>query len=117
MRRGWVLWVLLLAGCTVGPPPDPRAPFLPLVGQPEAALIAKLGVPTRTYTLGATTYLAYDSRRVDVVPGYWGPGWGPWWGGPGGYWPPQAIRRGCEVDFSVVGGVVKSVRVVGGPCD
>lgn len=118
MRRVALLLPGLLAACTVGPPPDPRARFLPLIGQPESALIAKLGVPTRSFTSGATTTLAYDSRRVDVVPGYYGPGlWNPWGFGPGPYWPPQAYRRGCEVDFAVVASVVKSVRVIGGPCD
>ncbi|HUB13820.1 MAG TPA: hypothetical protein VMB34_17870 [Acetobacteraceae bacterium] len=89
------------------------------VGQPEKELVEKLGVPNRSYTTGASKFLAYDESKVALIPPVppaYGPG--PWWfngwydGGP----PPEAVKLQCETTFEVTDGVVKSYTLRGNAC-
>jgi len=82
-----------------------------LVGQPEQALLQTMGVPTRSYDADGTKYLAYDERRVDLIPGV--PGVGIWHAGG---IPPQEIERWCETTFQVAQGVVRSFTLRGNAC-
>ncbi len=109
-------FALTLASC-VDPGAQRRAFLASLIGQPEAVAVQTLGVPTRTYQAGGTKFLAYDQRRVDVLPGgpfYGGYGYG--WGGYYGGFPPAVIERGCEMTLEVVGGTVRSWSLRGTVC-
>jgi hypothetical protein len=82
-----------------------------LVGQSELALLQTMGVPTRSYDADGVKYLAYDERRIDVIPGT--PGVGVW---RAGAMPPQPIERWCETTFQVAQGVVRSFTLRGNAC-
>jgi hypothetical protein len=90
-----------------------EARLQPLVGRPVSDLIQQLGVPSRTFKADGVDYLAYDERRVEILPGAWG---GPWWFG---YWnglPPEVVQWQCETTFAVSGGVVRSFSLHGNAC-
>jgi hypothetical protein len=92
-----------------------QARLAPLVGQPEAVLIQQFGVPSRTYETGGVKYLAYDERRVDIMPGF--PSYSPFYTGwYGGGFPPQVIDLRCETTFEIAGGAVKSFTLRGNAC-
>jgi hypothetical protein len=82
-----------------------------LVGQPEQTLLQTMGVPTRSYDADGTRFLAYDERRVDIIPG--APGVGVW---SAGAVPPQRIERWCETTFQVAQAVVQSFTLRGNAC-
>jgi hypothetical protein len=82
-----------------------------LVGQPEQTLLLAMGVPTRSYEADGTKFLAYDERRVDIIPGT--PGIGFW---NAGAIPPQPIERWCETTFQVADGSVRSYTLRGNSC-
>ncbi|MGH7118873.1 MAG: hypothetical protein ACREFP_07775 [Acetobacteraceae bacterium] len=96
-----------------------RAHLTSLIGESEIDLVRQMGVPTRTFTLHSEKFLAYDDRRLEFVPGFyggtpwWGPGWGPWGLGPS---PPLVIARGCETTFEIQGGKVASFSLRGPDC-
>jgi hypothetical protein len=83
----------------------------PLVGQPEQTLLLSMGVPTRSYDTDGAKFLAYDERRLDIIPGT--PGVGIW---RAGAIPPQPIERWCETTFQVVQGTVRSFTLRGNAC-
>jgi hypothetical protein len=115
MRRA-VLFVLLglLAACadTLA---ARQAYLSKFVGQPETAVVQAMGVPNRTIETGGIRFLAYDERRVDVVPGM--PGYGPWFNGwYGGGFPPQVVERKCETTFEIADGSVRAFTLRGNAC-
>ena len=121
MRRFVVLSLIsALAGC--GPSLQERAAAMNrFVGQPEAVLVQQMGVPFRTYEAGGVKFLAYDERRTDYAPGYYGGGpWGGYYPGWYGYgyatFPPAAVVRVCETTFEIVGGVVQRMSLRGNAC-
>ena len=123
MRRVIVIGLLLLLGACANQAPQQRRAFIAsLVGKSELDLVRQLGVPTRTFTVDGEKFLAYDDRRVEVLPGYYGapwggPGWGPWgWGWGGGWGPPIVLARGCEITFDIREGKVASFTLVGPDC-
>ncbi|MBC7800532.1 MAG: hypothetical protein H7Z10_07910 [Gemmatimonadaceae bacterium] len=119
----WIVLAALLSGCAPG---FDRPAFLTtFVGQPEAEVVRRLGVPSRTYETGSKeaggrTFLAYSDRRIDIVPGgpffggfgYFGGGYGRYGGG----FPSQVIERGCETTFEVADGRVLSWSLRGNAC-
>lgn len=116
--RKIVLLALALAAC-VNYGAQRRAFLTSLIGQPEAAAVQALGVPTRTYETGGVKFLAYDERRLDVIPG--GPffgGYGVWGAGFGGFYdfPTEVIERGCETTLEVANGRVRSWTLRGSLC-
>jgi hypothetical protein len=82
-----------------------------LVGQPEQTLLQTMGVPTRSYDADGVKFLAYDERRVDIIPGT--PGVGIW---RAGAMPPQQIELWCETTFQVAQGTVRSYTLRGNAC-
>ena len=115
-----VLFLLLgavLAGCA---PAFDRPAFLAtLVGQPEAELVRRLGVPSRTYETGGRKFLAYSEQRSDLIGG------GPFFGGLGdvgpgyGYYggiPTEIIERSCETTLEVGDGRVLAWSLHGNAC-
>jgi hypothetical protein len=89
-----------------------QAYFGSLVGQPEAALVQQMGVPARSYEVGGAKFLAYDERRIDVVPGF--PSYSPFFTGwYGGGFPTQVVNLRCETTLEVSGGTVRSFAVRG----
>ena len=113
-----LLAMLALAGCAYDPAVR-AARLQPLVGQPVSALIAAMGVPTRTYETGGVQFLAYVEQRVDYLPGspFYGPGYG-WPYGPygdGGF-PPQIVEYFCETTFQVAQERVVSFTFRGNAC-
>jgi hypothetical protein len=118
MRPPLLLFLAVLAtGCTNGL--AKRQAFLSqFVGHPDSELVQRLGVPNRTYETDGVKYLAYDERKLDIVPGPPSYGPGPWWayGSYGGTFPPQVITLTCETTFAVSGGVVKSYTLRGNAC-
>ena len=115
--------LVALAGCGDGG--AARLAFLAsLVGQYETDLVRQLGVPTRSYETDGRKFLAYDQRRLDIIPagpffggfgygrfGYWGPGLGLY-----GAFPPSVVERGCETTFELAGGRVASWSLRGNAC-
>jgi hypothetical protein len=99
-----------LAGC--GDPLATRmAAMNRFVGQPEQVLIQLMGVPTRRYEAAGLKYLAYDERRVEILPGVGGIG--PWYAGG---IPPQLVERWCETTFQVSDATVRSFTLRGNAC-
>jgi hypothetical protein len=67
------------------------------------------------YETGGVKYLAFDDRRIEMVPGtpIYGP---PFWGwGPGGF-PPQVVSLTCETTVAVRDGLVVSFVLRGNAC-
>ncbi len=119
MRRAVFLLLIVLGACTNQALEARRAYLTSLIGESEIDLVRQMGVPTRTFTLNGEKFLAYDDRRLEFVPGFyggppwWGPGWGPWgWGAS----PPQVIVRGCETTFEIKAGKVASYSLRGPEC-
>jgi hypothetical protein len=85
------------------------------VGRPESDLVLAMGVPNRTYETGGIKYLAYDDRRMEIIPAtpMYGP---PYWGWGGGGFPPQVINLVCETTIAVRDGVVVSFALRGNSC-
>jgi hypothetical protein len=109
-RWGGLLLAASLAAC--GDPLAARmAAMNQLVGQPEQVLLQRMGVPSRNYEADGVRYLAYDERRVQILPGVGG--FGPWYAGG---IPPQPIELWCETTFKVSGGTVQSFTLRGNSC-
>ncbi len=112
-----LLLAAVLAGC--GPAFDRPAFLATLVGQPEAELVRRLGVPSRTYETGGRKFLAYSEQRADLIGGgpffggfgYFGPGYGTY----GGF-PAEIIERSCETTFEVGDGRVLAWSLRGNVC-
>ena len=115
MRRAVLLVVAgLLAGC-VDQVAQRESVLDRFVGQPESALVQQMGVPNRTYETGGVKYLAYDQRRVEIVPSF--PSYSPFFTGwYGGGFPPQVIDLQCETTFAISGGTVRSFTIRGNAC-
>ena len=115
MRRAFLIVLTgLMAGC-VNQFAARQAYVNSLVGQPEAVLVQQMGVPSRTYETTGVKYLAYDERRVDLVPSF--PSYSPFftgWYGAG--FPPQVIDLQCETTFTVTDGTVTSATLRGNAC-
>ena len=115
MRRAFLIVLTgLMAGC-VNQFAARQAYVNSLVGQPEAVLVQQMGVPSRTYETTGVKYLAYDERRVDLVPSF--PSYRPFftgWYGAG--FPPQVIDLQCETTFAVTDGTVTSATLRGNAC-
>ncbi len=116
MRRVLLAAVLvLLAGCTFGP--SRQEVMSQFIGADEGTLVAAMGVPNRTYTVGQVKFLAYVQQRTEVIPSapapIWGYGWGPGWYSP---FPPQVITWGCETTFQIYQGRVASFSLRGNAC-
>ncbi|WP_149539820.1 hypothetical protein [Siccirubricoccus phaeus] len=114
-----LLLLPLLAGCAREPPLEAR--LAPLVGQPESALLASQGVPTRSYESEGKKYLQYEWRRTQLWPSdpYYYPYWGGRYGRFGPLLPPAGpmlVTRGCDVIFTLQGGKVESFGVRGDDC-
>lgn len=124
MKRALPLLLLtaVLAGCA---PPFDRPAFLTtFVGQPEADVVRRLGVPSRTYEADGRKFLAYSERRSELIGG------GPFFGGFGtfgsgyggsgfGYsaaFPTEIIERDCETTFEIGGGRVLAWSLRGNAC-
>ncbi len=112
------LAALACAGCT--PRPDRQAYLAALVGQPEAAVVRQLGVPSRSYEAGGHTFMAYVERRPNFISsgpffgvgggfGYVGGGYG-----FGGF--TEVIERGCETTIEIASGRVLGWALRGNAC-
>lgn len=119
MRYLGLIALLLLSACAHQELAARRAHLASLIGESEVELVRQMGVPTRTFTLHGEKFLAYDERRLQFVPGFyggppwWGPGWGPWgWGAA----PPVVVVRGCETTFEIQAGKVASFSLRGPDC-
>lgn len=121
MRCAVLAALLLLGGCASRELEARRAHLASLVGESEIELVRQMGVPTRTFTLSGDKFLAYDDRRLEFVPGYYGgpPWWGPGWGRGPWFWgsaPPIVVQRGCETTFEIQDGKVASFSLRGAGC-
>jgi hypothetical protein len=115
MRRLAMLPLLLAAGCETGPSLEAR--LAPLIGQRESAVIAAVGVPTRTYEADGLKYLQFETRRTTIYPGdpYLGRSYGRF--GPPVLAPgPILVTRACDMTFTLRNGVVESFALRGDDC-
>jgi hypothetical protein len=103
-----------LAGCT-NQLAQREAYLRQFIGQPDSFLVQQMGVPSRSYETGGVRYLAYDERRIDIVPGP--PSFAPFYMGwyRGGF-PPQVVELTCETTFEVSGGTVRAFTLRGNAC-
>ena len=76
------------------------------VGQPEANLVASLGVPLRSFQAGNRTFLQYERRSITADAG---PGWG-WAGGV------SVQTWDCSTTFEIIDGKVASFTSRGNDC-
>jgi hypothetical protein len=113
IRRAALLAALILLAACTNQLAQRQARLAPLVGRPVADLIQQLGVPNRTFQASGVDYLAYDERRIEVLPGLWG---GPFWLGGWNNLPPEVVQWQCETTFAVAGGVVRSFTLRGNAC-
>jgi len=120
MRKAAILaGVLALSACAY-PSPQLVSHLDSLKGKPEAALIQDMGVPTRSYDSSGHRFLAYNRTRYDSIPGgpgfgYWG-GWRGWGYGGWGAFPPEIVKRDCEITFDLTGGIVQTYQLRGNDC-
>ena len=116
--RGVLLCLVLLSGCVS--PAEMRAErdaqLGSFIGQSESDLVRALGVPSRQFEADGHRFLAYVTRRVELVPGTmpllpyrYGFGYATGFG-------PQAIERSCETTFEIVAGKVFSFSLRGNAC-
>jgi hypothetical protein len=114
MRRAWVfLGAGLLTGCAGGLA-ERQAELTRWVGEPEAHLVAAMGVPHRTYDSGAMRFLTYQDVRIERQPSgdfYFGPGPA----APTGFWDGTTALV-CDTTFAVSGGVVRGFSLQGNGC-
>jgi hypothetical protein len=115
MRRA-ILLVLagLMAGCA-DQLAARQAYLSQFVGQPEGVVVQQLGVPSRSFETGGVRYLAYNDRRIDIIPTF--PSYSPFftgWYGAG--FPPQVVDLQCETTFEVADGTVKAFSLRGNAC-
>lgn len=116
-----LLLAAVLAGCA---PSFDRPAFLAtLVGQPEAEVVRRLGVPSRTYEADGRKFLAYSEHQSELIGGgpfFGGFAFGSGFGGSGfGYsaaFPTQVVERECETTFEVGGGRVLTWSLRGNAC-
>ena len=115
MRRATLLVVTALAaGCT-NQLAERQAYLSQFIGQPEGVLVQQMGVPARSIETGGVRYLAYEDRRIDIVPS--GPTLAPYYlGWYGASFPPQVIEWKCETTFEVAAGTVRSFMLRGNAC-
>ncbi len=87
------------------------------VGQSEADLVRRFGVPARTYEAAGRRFLAYDEGSTQIVPAF-EPGYpyGFGWQGYGGGFPSEVVQRVCETTFEVAGGRVAGYSLRGNAC-
>ena len=105
----------LLAGCVNNS--AARQTYLnQFVGRSETDLVLALGVPNRTYETAGVKYLAFEDRRVEVIPGAPMSGFGPYGGWGMGGFPPQVINLACETTVAVAEGVVRGFTLRGNAC-
>ena len=115
MRRVIVLVLAVLVAACGNQLAARQAYLSHFVGQPEAAVVQRFGVPTRSYETGGAKYLAYDERRIDLVPSF--PSYSPFFPGwYGGGFPAQVIEWQCETTFVVTDGTVRSFSLRGNAC-
>ncbi len=123
MRYACLIILALLGGCTDGGAAR-RAQANALIGQSEADLVRTLGVPTRTIETDGRRFLAYEDRRLDVVPGFGGGYAGFGFGGFnrfgglgfGTSFPEEIVERGCATTFELNGGRVQAWTLRGNDC-
>ena len=113
-RRAILLAVSALAGCT-NQLAQRQAYLSQFIGQPESALVQQMGVPNRNYETGGVKYLAYDERRIDIIPGppTYAPVYLGWYGAG---FPPQVVELTCETTFEINAGTVKAFTLRGNAC-
>ncbi len=116
MRRlAPVLLAGLLAACA-NPLAARKARMSQLIGKSETDLVQAMGVPVRTYETGGTKFLAYEERRIEIVPGSpFAYGSGPYPGFYGGM-PTQVLNLVCDTTFTVVNGAVTGFSLRGNAC-
>ncbi len=114
MKRSsiFIVCAALLAACA---PAFDRPAFLAsFVGQPEAEVVRRLGVPSRTFETNGHRFLAYLEQRSELLTV--GVGFGGYFGPSFGYYPSQVIERGCETTFEVADGRVLTWSLRGNAC-
>jgi hypothetical protein len=119
MRRiaAALLTALLLAGCVDGL--AERQAFLSgLIGRTETEVVRIMGVPTRSFEVGGQRFLAYDERRLEVLPS--APVMAPWgWRGPWPYgspFPSEVVTLSCETVLEISAGRVSAFQLHGNAC-
>ena len=113
VRGAALLVALILSAACVNQLAQRQARLAPLVGRPVSDLIQQLGVPNRTFKADGVDYLAYDEKRIEIVPSVWG---GPYWFGGWYNLPPEVVQWQCETTFAVASGVVRSFTLRGNAC-
>lgn len=123
MKYAPFIILALLGGCVdVGA--ERRAQANALVGQTEADLVRTLGVPARTIETDGRRFLAYEDRRLDILPGFGGGFGGFGYGGFnrfGGFGlgagvPGEIVESGCATTYELSGGRVQAWTLRGNDC-
>ncbi|PHK93351.1 hypothetical protein CR162_19000 [Pseudoroseomonas rhizosphaerae] len=105
----------LLAGCAA-PGPTLEQRLSTFINRSEAELVARLGVPVRTYETGGRRFLQFEERQTVLVPG------DPWGYGYYGYrrpWhtPSSYAVVQCDMTFAIRNDRVESFTARGQGCD
>ncbi|MCI0752274.1 hypothetical protein [Teichococcus vastitatis] len=104
--------VVLLAACAVGPTLDQQ--LSTFVGQSEGDVVARMGVPVRTYEIEGRRFLQFEQYSTVMVPGdplYYGGWYRRHWATPSTY---AQVR--CDITFTLRAGRVESYAARGDGC-
>ncbi|MBL6454276.1 hypothetical protein JMJ55_03000 [Belnapia sp. T6] len=113
-RLSWLLPLLLLAACAIGPGIEER--MAAQIGRSEVQLVEALGVPTRTHEADGLRFLQYEQRRQVLHQ------LDPYWGRPYGRFAPLSpaapilLTRSCDVTFTIRSDRVQSFTLRGDDC-
>ncbi|KAA2213440.1 hypothetical protein [Teichococcus oryzae] len=113
MRRLMLaLPVVLVAACATGPTLDQQ--LATFIGQSEGDVVARLGVPVRTYEVEGRRFLQFEQHRTILLPGDpWG--YGGWYRRPWMTPSTYAVER-CDLTFTLRAGRVESYAARGEGC-
>jgi hypothetical protein len=119
MKRGLIVAALALAGCQTTEGFDKFASGF--VGQSEAAIIGRFGVPDKTYEAGGTKYLAFTRSQTSYSPGV-APSYQSnvigntvYTTSVGGM-APSVYTANCTLNFQITKGVVSGYSFNGNGC-
>jgi len=120
MRVAAVISLLLLASCAGQTNQEFDMRLREMAGTDERGLLGGMGrIPDNSYQLDQDTKILQWRWDTSYISPGWAPsyqriGWGMW--APIGGFPPQLVRQGCIVEWTMVGGSARGYRWQGAGC-
>lgn len=114
MKRVIYFSLILLMGCAGVSEENFRKNLMSTIGQPEVEIVRMLGAPTKSYTIGNSSFLTYDFNKTYTSPVIYNPG--PYYADMPYTSGGETYNIDCTVTFEVVGKVVQDVTYYGNGC-